>query len=486
MTEDKNDPEESDELERRLDRLWDDKQKLPGNAAEAGQRFGNYEIQRPVGAGAFGIVYLATDVTNNRPVALKVPRAEVLVDKEKLARFITETSLIDRLNHPNIVECMATDTSGPVPWLATEWCDGSDLGSWLEQKSSGSSDPLDWKEVATFVALIADAVHHVHQEGIAHRDLKPTNIMLCNKADTDGSSLEGFTPKVADFGLSKLQDGSLANTKSSVILGTPFYMAPEQMDGSSKPESSSSPSATNSDIYSLGAILFELLAGRPPVDGNNYFEVMAKAKSPQRPKASRHRPGIPSDMDRICSICLRKNPEARYESAEVLANDLRRCVAGESIVGSKYPLRKRYAFWHSLQPWMKVAGAFTLFYCFVIGLWFTVTAFGFVAFNELPIADTLPMLPEAIGLILFSILLPAVVAWFCWAGKKWAALVGFLLNLPKAFVYGAGMLGWSVMFSEYWGNYSPYLAFSVNLFFFICMATQMVLYLFALMSRVRD
>ena len=489
MAPDKNDSEESDKLERRLDRLWDDRQRVPGNSAEAGQRFGNYEIQRPVGAGAFGIVYLATDVTNNRPVALKVPRAEVLVDKEKLARFITETSLIDFLNHPNIVEFLATDTSGPVPWLATEWCDGSDLGSWLQRKRSGtpgSSEALDWKEVAIFVAQIADAVHHVHEQGIAHRDLKPTNIMLCSTADSDGRSLGEFTPKVADFGLSKLQDGNLANTKSSVILGTPFYMAPEQMDGSSKSESSSSSSATNSDIYSLGAILFELLAGRPPVDGNNYFEVMAKAKGSQRPRASRHRSGIPSDMDRICSICLRKNPQARYESAEALANDLRRSVAGESIVGSKYPLGKRYAFWHSRQPWMKVAGAFALFYCFVIGLWFIVTASGFLTFNDMAVGDALQMLPEAISLLLTSILLPAVIGWFCWSGKKWAAVIGFLLNLPKAVVYGSGMLGRPMMFNEYYENYSPYLTFSVHLFFFICSATQMVLYLFALMSRMRD
>jgi len=309
-----------------------------------------------------------------------------------------------------------------------------------------------------------------------------------SRNDLDGSQSESsliqFIPKVADFGLSKLHDGELANTQSSVILGTPFYMAPEQMD-SSRSRSSSSDCATHSDIYSLGAILFELLSGRPPVEGDNYFEVMANAKNPQRQRASKRNSEVPSDIDKICSICLRLNPDARYKTANDLAEDLRRCVAGQPIVGRKYSPGKRYAFWHSLQPWMKIAGAFTLFYCFVIGLWFSVTATSFVAFNELPVKNSLQMLPQAISLILGSILFPALIAWFCWAGKFWAAVVGFLLNLPKAFVYGSGMLGRPMMFSEYYENYSPYLTFSVNLFFFICTATQMILYLFAIGSRFR-
>ena len=309
--------------------------------------------------------------------------------------------------------------------------------------------------------------------------------MLCKTEGSNGSSLGQFIPKVADFGLSKLHDGDLANTQSSVILGTPFYMAPEQMDGSNKPNSSNTRSATNSDIYSLGAILFELLTNKPPVEGNNYFEVMANAKKSPRPKASLHS-GIPSCNDRICSICLRMNPDARYQSAQDLATDLRRCVDGQSIVGRRYPLGKHYAYWHGLQPWKKIAGAFTLFYCFVIGLWFTVTACGFLAFNDMSMDDALRMAPQAISLIVTSILFPAVVGWYCWSGKMWAAVVGLLLNLPKAFVYGAGMIGKPMMFSQYYENYSPYLTFTVHLFFFICTASQMVLYVFAIRSRNRE
>jgi len=482
MSSDESKPDDAADLESRLDRLWNDKQSLPSGVV-AGQQFGNYELQRIVGAGAFGIVYLAEDLQTGALVALKIPRTEVLVDNDKLQRFINESKLIADLDHPNIVRLLASEIVGPIPWLATEWCDGSDLGKWIQQHGAKSSEAPNWKEIAYFMAFVADAVEHVHQQEIAHRDLKPANIMLCSRDDSDGNSLSHFIPKVADFGMSKLHDGELANTQSSVILGTPFYMAPEQMDGGKKSDSSSSIATINSDIYSLGAVLFELLTGSPPVKGNNYFEVMANAKSPSRPRASKQKAGLPPGLDKICSICLRMNPDARYESAAGLAADLRRYANGESIVGRNYPASKRYAFWHRLQPWKKVAGAFTLFYCFVMGLWFTVTACAFYASNDLPASESIKMLPQAISLILTSILLPGVIGWFCWTGKTWAAVVGFLLNFPKAIVYGSGMFGRPMMFEQYYESYSPYLTFSVHLFFFICTATQMILYLCAIRSR---
>ena len=181
------------------------------------------------------------------------------------------------------------------------------------------------------------------------------------------------------------------------------------MDHDNNRASSSAQATLNSDIYSLGAILFELLTGTPPVRGKNYFEVMANAKSPKRPRASKQQNGLPRKLDRICSICLRMNPDARYESAAQLAADLRRYARGEAIVGQAYPINRRYAFWHRLQPWKKVAGAFTLFYCFVIGLWFTVTACGFFTFDILPASESIRMVPQAISLVLTSILLPGVI-----------------------------------------------------------------------------
>ena len=282
--------------------------------------------------------------------------------------------------------------------------------------------------------------------------------------------------------MSKLHDGELANTHSSVILGTPFYMAPEQMNAS-RNGSSGTDKDMHSDIYSLGAILFELLTSAPPVKGDNYFEVQANAKQQQKVRISKQRSEVPRSLDRICSICLRLNPEARYNTPADLAADLRSCVASRSINGRPYNAVKRYAFWHDHQPWKRVAGAFTLFYCFIIGLWFSVTACGYLFFNEAVSVEKLKMAPQAISLIVSSILVPLFIGWQCWRGKTWAAWVGLLLNIPKAFLYGAGMLGWTLMFAEYYSNYSPYLSFSVNLFFFICMATQLVLYMFAVCSK---
>lgn len=482
MSSDQNKPDDTIDLERRLSRLWNDRQSLPIGVG-TGQRFGNCEVKRVVGAGAFGIVYLATDLKTGDPVALKIPRTEVLVDTDKLQRFVNEVKLIADLNHPNIVRLLASNIVGLVPWLVTEWCDGPDLGKWIHQQTDKPFDDANWKEVAEFMALVSEAVHHVHQQGIAHRDLKPSNIMLCTKDDSSGDSLGDYFPKVTDFGLSKLHDGELADTQSSVILGTPFYMAPEQMDHHNNRASSSTQATLNSDIYSLGAILFELLTGAPPVRGKNYFEVMANAKSPKRPRASKQQTGLPRGLDRICSICLRLNPEARYESAVELAADLRRYANGEAIAGQSYPIAKRYAYWHRLQPWKKIAGAFTLFYCFVIGLWFTVSACGFFTFNVLPASESLRMVPQAISLVLTSIFLPGIIGWICWSGRTWAAVGGFLLNLPKALVYGSGMLGHPMMFQRYYEHYSSYLTFSVHLFFFICTATQMILYLFAIRSH---
>ena len=475
------DPEVNDELEDRLNRLWKDRESLPSEAG-SGHQLGPFEIQRAVGAGAFGVVYLAKHVETNVLAALKIPRTEVLAEKSKLVRFIAEASVISDLNHPNIVRFLASDTGGLTPWLATEWCDGPDLGRWIMEHA----DQLpDWKEAALLIAEVADAVEHVHQKGIAHRDLKPANIMLCRVEGKESSSLGAFTPKVADFGLSKLNDGELFNTQSSVILGTPFYMAPEQMDGLGI-ISSGTKKDMNSDIYSLGAILFELLTLSPPVQGKNYFEVMANAKQRQKIRISKKQNKAPAILDRICRICLRQNPDARYKSPGDLAADLRSCVAGNSIIGRRYSAIKRYSYWHRLQRWKQIAGAFTLFYCFIIGLWFSVTTCGFFVFNELPLADSRRMIPQAISLIVTSIMIPGLIGWCCWKGQLWAAWVGLMLNLPKAFLYGAGMLGWNLMFKKYYEHYSPYLGFTVNLFFFICMATQVALYLFAIRSKRKN
>jgi serine/threonine-protein kinase len=194
-------------------------------------------------------------------------------------------------------------------FYALELVDGGSLAVQLE------GGPWRAKQAARFVRVLAEAVHHAHRRGIVHRDLKPSNVLLTR----DG------TPKVADFGLAREVDTSGCHTSSDAILGTPGYMAPEQAAGQSKRV------GPKADVYALGAILYELVTGRRPFEGETRYEVIRQvvADDPVPPRVLR--PDLPSGLETICLRCLRKDPKQRYPSAQALANDLRRFVSGESI-----------------------------------------------------------------------------------------------------------------------------------------------------------
>jgi eukaryotic-like serine/threonine-protein kinase len=307
-----------------------------------------YEVLQVLGQGAMGVVYLAWQTGLARLVALKTVLAGGHAGPEARARFHTEAEAAARLVHPHIVQIYEIGECDGQPFLAMEFVEEGNLSARLNCK------PQPAQAAAAFVAMLAEAVHHAHQRGIIHRDLKPANILLVPKTPVQGHTtmhggasspdLNRFEPKITDFGLAKLVIGGISRTARGAILGTPAYMAPEQASGALEPVG---PAA---DIHSLGAILYELLTGRPPFLAASVPETLEHVRrlepvSPRRLVAT-----IPRDLNTVCLKCLRKEPARRYESAQALAEDLRRVQAGEPIRGRLVPVWGRGLRWVRRHP----------------------------------------------------------------------------------------------------------------------------------------
>ncbi len=264
--------------QRLLEEVWP--RSIP-SPAERPRQFGRYIILRELGRGAFGVVFLASDSVLGREVALKVPRPLALVTPEVRRRFVREAEAASRLDHPHIVPVYDVGEEGPICYIASAYCEGPNLADWLR----GRSAPIPFLEAARLVAILSAAVGHAHERGILHRDLKPSNILLRPPdpawAGTDAvSSGLGFVPRICDFGLAKLLDQDSHETCSGVPIGSPSYMAPEQAAGRLRDHGPAT------DVYALGAILYELLTGRPPLVGETDLETL-RLVSDQHPTAPR-------------------------------------------------------------------------------------------------------------------------------------------------------------------------------------------------------
>jgi serine/threonine-protein kinase len=268
-----------------------------------------YEVLGELGRGGMGVVYRARHVRLNRTVALKMILAGEHAGPEVAVRFLAEAEAVARLHHPNVIQIFSFGAHDGWPYFEMEYAAGGSLASRLD------GTPWDARDAARLVETLARAVHEVHRVGIVHRDLKPANVLLT--ADD--------TPKVADFGLAKAREDEARLTQTLRIVGSPSYMAPEQAGAGSGPVG---PAA---DVYALGAILYELLTGRPPFRAATVLETLEQVRSAE-PVPPRHlRPDLPRDLATICLTCLRKEPARRYAGADLLAEDLRRFAAGEAI-----------------------------------------------------------------------------------------------------------------------------------------------------------
>ncbi|HEY4310064.1 MAG TPA: tetratricopeptide repeat protein [Pirellulales bacterium] len=309
------------------------------------QRLGRFIIQRELGIGGHGVVLLAFDSVLKRQVALKIPRGEALVSSNLRRRFAREAQAAARLTHPNLVSVYEVGEVGSIGYIASAFCTGPSLATWLQQRR----EPLSPIQAAHLVAPLADAMQYAHSQGVLHRDIKPSNVLLEPEAGcvagAPGTLADlPFVPKLADFGLAKLEGTAGTDTLTGVALGTPGYMAPEQVEGRM------ADIGPATDVYGLGALLYEAVTGKRPFVGTSDAECMQRILSEDPPPPSHWRSSINVDMDAICLKCLEKSPGRRYASAQALADDLRRYLAGEPIHARCVTRVERLVRWARRNP----------------------------------------------------------------------------------------------------------------------------------------
>jgi serine/threonine protein kinase/WD40 repeat protein len=310
-----------------------------------------YELIEVLGSGGMGVVFKARQLSLDRLVAVKMLLSAAPVTADQFLRFRTEAEALARLRHPNIVQIFEVGEHEGRPYIVMEYVSGPNLSHALDGK------PQPTRGAAELVATLAGAIQAVHECGIIHRDLKPGNVLLQiadsglqieNQQEVHAQSavcnLQSAIPKLSDFGIAKRLDRESSRTKSGAILGTPSYMAPEQAGGQGKVVG---PAA---DIYALGAILYEMLTGRPPFDGASAAETVAQVVSDEPISPARLRPTLPRDLVTICLKCLEKEPRRRYLRADELAQDLRTFLAGEPIRARRIGPPERLWRWCRRRP----------------------------------------------------------------------------------------------------------------------------------------
>ncbi|HEX5272641.1 MAG TPA: protein kinase, partial [Gemmataceae bacterium] len=288
----------------------------PAGSAPAAlpRRVGEHEILGRLGEGGMGVVYKARHARLRRVVALKMLPGGQFTRTEDLARFRAEAEAVARLQHPNIVQIFEVgewcgEGGAAVPYFALEYVEGGNLSDRLQGKPQAPSQAALW------TSTLARAVHHAHERSVVHRDLKPSNVLVAD----DGRL------KLCDFGGARRLTGSDLNTRSGMLIGTAEYMAPEQAGGQGN---EAGPAA---DVYSLGALLYAMLTGRPPPVGVSLAAVLEQVRSRDPVPPRRLQPAVPRDLNTICLKCLRKDPRKRYASAAALADDLDRFLAGRPV-----------------------------------------------------------------------------------------------------------------------------------------------------------
>ncbi len=297
--------------------------------------FGDYELLEEIARGGMGVVWKARQNSLNRTVAIKMIRAGALASAGEVQRFLREAEAAANLQHPNIVSIHEVGEHGGQHYFSMDYVEGRDLGALVQ------SGPLPAKLAARYVQVIADAIHFAHQRGILHRDLKPQNVLI-NDADQ---------PRITDFGLAKLISDDSRLTQSGVVMGSPSYMPPEQAAGCHDEI------GPHSDVYSIGAILYELLSGRAPFCGATAMATLREVLETEPAPLRRLNPDVPPDLETICLKCLEKSPAVRYPNARELADDLRRFLGGEPIHARAASIVRKTITWVRRHPRLLAATA---------------------------------------------------------------------------------------------------------------------------------
>jgi len=287
------------------------KSSSPGGEPSGGEPrvVGPYRVEKLLGRGGMGVVYKAVDTRLGRTVALKVLRSGGDAAPEELARFRLEAQNAAKLQHPHIVPIHDIGREADLDYFTMDYIEGGTLSAWLREEQPSC------EEHVAMLEKIARAVHHAHEQGIIHRDLKPSNVMV----DKQGE------PHVMDFGLARNVESAQGLTVSGTALGTPQYMPPEQAKGAQKEI------GPHSDVWALGVMLYEMLCGRAPFEGETVFQVLRAVVADDPVPPRKRAPGVSLDLDTICLKCLEKDWRRRYASAAELADDLRAFLTGEPI-----------------------------------------------------------------------------------------------------------------------------------------------------------
>jgi len=290
--------------------------------------FGDYELIREIARGGMGVVFLARQVTLNRPVALKMILAGQLANDTDVKRFYIEAEAAANLDHPGIVPVYEVGQHEGQHYFSMGFVEGQSLSQRL------TDGPLPCRQAAALLVAVAEAIDYAHQCGAIHRDLKPGNILL----DANGN------PRVTDFGLAKKIQSDSGLTGSGQIMGTPSYMPPEQVAGKRGEV------GTAADVYALGATLYCAMTGRPPFQAATAMDTVIQILSDEPVPPRRLNPSIPRDLETICLKCLEKKPDERYPSAAALAADLRRFLTGEPTAARPVTRLERAAKWARRKP----------------------------------------------------------------------------------------------------------------------------------------
>lgn len=303
----------------------------PSDRFPADSAMGPYRLVHEIARGGMGAVWLATRTADGSPVALKLLPHSLGSDPSRLARFRAEATLAARLVHPHIVAIRDIGEHDGIPYFTMDLVDGPDLGEVAGRR------PMAPREAARIVRTVALAVQFAHEQGVLHRDIKPTNVLL----GTDGE------PRVTDFGLARLLEIDARLTATGETMGSPSFMAPEQVAGQSQP------SGVRTDVHGLGGLLYFCLTGRAPFAAESVAAALAKVVQSHPVPPSDWVPGIPESLEAITMCCLAREPSARYPSAAALADDLERALTGQSARAlTAKNSRDAQPWWRGKTPWI--------------------------------------------------------------------------------------------------------------------------------------